>query len=344
MNDTMTDSSAGLRAATLELVARGHRYSAFYGGALSNHLPMALVALDRLGAGDEEIASFAAQYERRLRPLPPRAGTITEETAEAFLGRGEEALTSWIEFFEGRIAASGAEETTRRWLDRLMPGIGSVAFHGLLRLAYAREIGSDRETAHALAQWAAGYRALGALPAFPAFGASPARALALLNESPLAARGRYPGSNIAERMTKVAEEAGFPALVGAVGDDQLSTRTLAREMLGAYAATGNFTVLHGVTACHAFRVLTPLISDPVRGRRYLWQALTCAYLSAGGSASGSPLREREDLSWERIGRLAALSPDEHDAKLAYACLREQQAYGGDLYRRVAGAVLSRRER
>ena len=42
-----------------------------YGGALSNHLPMALVALERLGADEARLSAFAAAYSPRLQPVPP---------------------------------------------------------------------------------------------------------------------------------------------------------------------------------------------------------------------------------------------------------------------------------
>ena len=111
-------------------------------------------------------------------------------------------------------------------------------------------------------------------------------------------------------------------------------------MLTAYAATGDFTVLHGLTACYAFRGLRPLLDDAARAERYLWQALVCAYLSAGGPSAGSPLKGDETLSWDEIRRRAAAASDEHDIKLAYAAWREWLHYGDDGYRRIAAATLA----
>lgn len=326
---------SALRPGTRRLIEDGHRFSPFYEESLSNHLPMAVSALDRLGASEEEIADFAGRYSKILEPLPGPAGEITERTAGDFLGR-RAAVSSWIAFFRARIAASGTDATTRLWLDRLMPGIGSVAFHGLLRLAYAVEDGGNEELAHALAQWAADYATLGALPPASAGGLTPAAALALLGGS----KGRYAGGNIVERMQKVKLDPGFPAAVASAGE--LTTAGLSSAMLGAYRATGSFTVLHGITACHAFRLLTPLMKDANLGRRYLWQALACAYISAGGPEAGAPLRGDEGLSWERIGRLAAVSRDEHDIKLVYTCRREADFYKDDAYRRIASAYMSSR--
>ena len=45
-------------------------FDAEYGGGLSNHMPMALVALQGLGASDARLDAFAASYRRRLAPAP----------------------------------------------------------------------------------------------------------------------------------------------------------------------------------------------------------------------------------------------------------------------------------
>jgi len=326
-----------LRLRTEDLIADGHRFSPFYKESLSNHLPMALVALDRLGASVEEIAAFAEHYSKILEPMPAPAGAVTEATIGEFLGR-RAAVASWIAFFRARIATSGAEAMTRLWLDKLMPGISSVAFHGLLRLSYAVEGGGDAERAHALAQWAADYVTLGELPVFSSAGLPPEAALALLSGS----KGRYKGGNIIERMSKVSADAGFAAITANVGAVELTTRALARAMLSAYRATTSFTVLHGITACHAFRLLTPLMRDEAQGRLYLWQALVCAYISAGGPDAGKPLAGDESLSWEKIARLAAVSRGEHHIKLVYTLRSEGDFYGDDAYRRTASAYMSSR--
>lgn len=329
-----------IRANTLRLIEDAHRYSPFYGGYLANHLPMALVALDRMGAGDEQIAAFAGRYGRKLEPLPPASEIITDETSGRYLGR-RETVVSWIAFFEGELARSGEKLVLVRWLDRLMPGVGSTAFHGLIRLAYALEAGSARELAHALGQWAADYAPLGGLPRLSG-AATPAEALASLNGDPRFAKRRYAGGSIAARISLAAADPVAAAIVAAVDPRKLEIRAQARAVLEAYAATGDFTVLHGVTACHAFRALLPFVKNVEAAQGFLWQALVCAYLSSGGPAAGGALQGDEGLSWGDIRRRAAASRDEHDIKLAYVCWREWEDSGDDLYRRAASATLAPR--
>jgi hypothetical protein len=54
----------------------------------------------------------------------------------------------------------------------------------------------------------------------------------------------------------------------------------------AYAATGNFTLLHGVTACHAARLLARFARDRDAALRRLWAALVAAYMGEGCPAPG----------------------------------------------------------
>ena len=56
-----------------QLLDDGARFDAEFAGGLSNHLPMALVSLKRLGADDRRLAEFAAGYSARLEPAPPAA-------------------------------------------------------------------------------------------------------------------------------------------------------------------------------------------------------------------------------------------------------------------------------
>ena len=62
-----------ISAACRALLADSQRFSAKFGGGMFNHLPMALLALDRLGADEARLREFAAMYSRKLRPKTDRA-------------------------------------------------------------------------------------------------------------------------------------------------------------------------------------------------------------------------------------------------------------------------------
>src|SRR5688500_13138405 len=120
-----------VRPSTRALIEDAHRYSAKYRGGFANHLPMALVALDAMGATDAEVARFTRTYERMLEPI-----------GEAEVLRARE--------IERRISEQGLEAVFATHAPALAAGFGSAAFHGAIRMAYALESGSDAEVAHAL--------------------------------------------------------------------------------------------------------------------------------------------------------------------------------------------------
>ena len=133
-----------VRPATLKRIEEAHRFGAFYRGYLANHLPMALVALDRMGADDAALARFEAGHV--LTHLEPIERDPDFQRA--------------VEVAEARLAREGRDAVLRCDLERLLTGIGSGAFHGAIRTAYALESGSPRELAHALAYWSLAFEPL----------------------------------------------------------------------------------------------------------------------------------------------------------------------------------------
>jgi hypothetical protein len=325
-----------VRIATRELVERNLRFGAFYGGYLANHLPMALAALDAMGADDPRLRDYAQAYASRLEPLVPARLAIAEGAERDHLGC-DAAFPAWVDYFSARIAARGAEPVLREWMDRLLAGAGSGAFHGLIRLAYATEIGSDRESAHALAYWAAAFQDLGPVPPFSGAG-SPASALAAIARDPQFVPRRFPGRNIVERTAAAAADPACADLFARAGGEALAPGPLAQAMIRCYAASGNFTILHGVTGCHALRLVLPFAREPNAALAHFWHALAAAWLGAGSpAAEGWALEGSDCLGWDEIRAAAIACDDEHDVKFAYSCWREWQGSGDSLYRRAASA-------
>jgi len=117
---------------------------------LSNHLPMALVALSRLGATDDRLAGFAARYQHRLAPIPSSEPIATFDEWLAARGR-DGAYGALREYLERCVAADGVDATVRRHLPHLIDGLSGAAFHGIIRLAYALDAASGPRVAAGLA-------------------------------------------------------------------------------------------------------------------------------------------------------------------------------------------------
>lgn len=310
-----------IRPATLRRIEAAHRYAGTYRGYLANHLPMALIALDRMGAPDAALEEFERAHV--VTHLEPIAGHPDFAASAAAL--------------QARIAREGAASVLRAELPRLTTGLGSGAFHGAIRTAYALEAASDSELAHALAYWGEAFEALPEPPA-PTGDRTPHEVLVAISRDPRFARQRFPGRNIAERLQAASRHEAFRELVAAVDARQLSLASIAHAVIRVYAASGDFTMLHGVTGTHAFRLLAPYVSDAQRAVAHLWQAAVAAYLGAGSPvAEGWGVAGSDALEWDEIRERATHCVDEHDVKLAYSCWQEHRNWGDDIYRRAASA-------
>jgi hypothetical protein len=307
------------------LLDDGARFDCEYRGGLSNHLPMALVALQALGADDGQLRTFASDYERRLEPAPNRA---TWPTGDDWTGRfgQREAYAPYLDLFSQWLAHEGAADLLAQVLPRLMSGVGAAAFHGLIRTAHALRATHAGELTAGLAYWACRHLPLGALPSAPGRQSDP---------EPLLRRLRAGQSNaglIFERMRDAAaNDAELPAVVARLQVDEQTLPRLARLAARAYAHSGNFTALHLVTSAHALRLLLPFVDEPLVAVRWYWQAYACAVVAAGMTAQPQPALQ----PWAQILPKALASDDEHVVKLVDSCREEEQAYGGDDWRRAA---------
>ena len=323
-----------IREGTRSRIEAAHRYGAFYRGYLASHYPMALVSLDAMGADDAALDRFAATYLRNLEPLKESVVTIAPGDEVAHLG-SPRAFPEWVDYFDTAIAIEGDERVLSLWVGRLLPALAAGAFHGAIRVAYALEAGSPKELAHALAYWAAAYELLPELP--PATGElSCDQVLAAVAEDPEFGGKRPPGRNIIERTVAAARTPRLAAHVASTGPARIDLESIALAVLRAYAASGDFTLLHGVTGTHAFRLLSPYAGDPEAALAILWSSLLAAYAGAGSpKVEGWGLRGDDSLDWPEIHARALEREDEHDIKLAYSCWREWQHRGDELYRRAA---------
>ena len=308
-----------VRASTVALIERSHDRSAIYRGYLASHLPMALAALDEMGAPEARIAAYAARHSSHLEPL----------------GEAERAsAAAWLEALQ----ATGTVATLRRALARLSAAPGSGAFHGLIRTAYAIESGSAAELAHALAYWEIAFEPLGEARAASGR-ATPAEVLAAIAAAP--PRARLSGRNIAERMRSASEQPDFEAQVAAAGAASLTLDALAGAALRAYAASGDFTLLHAVTGCQAARTVAPYAPDAQALVAHSWRAVVAAFLACGAPRFDTPAFAEETAArWPDLLARGCDAEDEHDIKLVHAAWREWRRTGDDLYRRAAAARLA----
>ena len=301
------------------LIADSRRFSTTYGAGFFNHLPMALLALERLGGDEARLRQFAAFYEKRLRSQTPGDPLPNDDWREA-LGKRR---------FESELAAKFDEEVGNRGavallgdvVSHLTAGLPSEAFHDAIRTAYAVDSGDDVDISGALAAWVTGFSELRGAAGEKRF-ASAADAFAAI-----AADDRFAapieGRSIDARLAKVNALPAFD-------DFRSSIASLALPDLATIAArifnTGDFVALHLVTACHATRVLEQFLLPSALD--VLANAMLAAYVVIGRPLLATAIID----DGSDLGSIAVKSDDDHDLKLVYSCLQEETHYKSGLHR------------
>jgi len=332
MNTAVLDSPlapvADRRAALHRLLDEALAYGPEHGQGMASHLPMALAALDGLGAHEAQMRSFFAHYARRLeRVAAPKGGARPVDDWKRLRGRIEGYAPLRAHFAQA-LARDGADAVLRDAVPALVDGVAGAAFHGPIRVAHAVESDHDGELAAALAYWAARWEPL------PAPGSAVVRiagATAWLDA--LDARRiafdpawRAPAALISARMQQAASTPPYREVAGALDVDGAALDVLLLDLAKAcaarYAATGNFTVLHMATASRALRVLARWLPASPGALAPLLHAVAAANLAA----RPGPLRRDSSeaaFGWDEVRRRACASDDDHVIKLVHAAAMQQ---------------------
>jgi hypothetical protein len=339
--DTDTDTGTGTATGTLAVLhslldAGLDRHPPEYRDGLSNHLPMALQALQALGAGEARMRQFYAVYARRFEGLSPPEPAAPVDDWLALRGRPQGFATLRASF-ERALARDGETAVLRRVLPALLPGVAAAAFHGAIRTAHALQAGHRRELAAALAYWAWRWQPLPAPPAAAEALPFESWSARLLGE---AADWRSQAPLISGRIEEAAATPCYRALGAALRPTPELLRRLSGLAAERYLAGRNFTVLHMITGLRALRVLLPLLDGRVEElQAMLVPVFTAAYLAAGVRPASAGLAPPQAPAWPAVVAAAIASDDEHVIKLVHACREEAAVYGAGPYLEVAALAL-----
>lgn len=313
--------------------------SAEFPDVLANHLPMVLVALDRMGAGEARMRAYAARYraDKGLVPAPPPVEPLGRDTWPAVLGdRARE--TDARRFFAAEVARLGIRDAVSAALPVLAPGVAGSALHPLMRLAYGVLRADPAEVGAALGYWACCY-----LPLPPATGAAPdtrdpGDVLARVAAMP-GLRDQPPYDHLWHAIRATAADPAFAGVVDWLAVDAATPGRAAATSLALYAATMDFAALHAVTGTHWVRLVSTVCDEP-RLMRGFWQAVAALVPSLGCPALPTPealdaWRRLPCPGWPAIMARAVDSEDEHDISLVFSASEEEKVYGDPLYRVVA---------
>lgn len=290
------------------------------GGAYSSHLPMALHALASLGADEARLRAWAA-------------------TAFAAVP----AIASWpeLEAAEARIAEApqrdGVGATLMRRLPALMPGCGGMAFHLLIRTAHAWEAGHRAQLVRALAYWTLRSSPLPGPAEIDAERLGLAEWADALLALPLPAGMKQPW--ISARMGHAAAQPAFQQIAPRLRLEPGLLADIARWAAAAYAASGNFTILHSLTATRAMGQLLPLLPPAARptALRDFTRQLGAALIASRwrGELSEAPAAP----DWDSLRAAAIAHEDEHAIKLVHAAWQLGRTDPDPVWRQAAARAL-----
>ncbi|WP_281545631.1 questin oxidase family protein [Grimontia sp. SpTr1] len=291
----------------ISLIRHGHRYSPVFGPRLSNHLPMALIAMSRLGASSkdlhEEFQRATPHLEAEQAPVAPQALKLGEKTHNA----------DFVLYYSKELETKGIEATLNEALPTLLPGIAAGSFHALIRLAYAVESEDFTEISHALAYWSSGFTPLGNLQY-----ATDKDAVSHLNEALGVMRDHtYREGIIIDHVEELRELAKYRAV--STQPASLTKESVAIVVLSQYAASNDFTLLHGVTGFQALLSLAPFIDNFDFALDCFWQAYVGAACTAEYRDPVAPERRNIRPDWGLWFKQALATQDDHTIKLIYSC-------------------------
>ncbi|HZZ61996.1 MAG TPA: questin oxidase family protein [Roseiarcus sp.] len=313
---------------------------------LSNHLPMALVALHRMGADDDRLDAYCRIYHEKngLMPVPGPIGSVDADNWREFLGQREREGDYRL-FFANEVSRLGAAQAATTYLPHLFPGMAASALHALMRMAYATMIDSDEETGIALAYWAATYLSLGVSQGGAPSTDDPADVLAYMCGPPTFRRVETERDLLWHFMRAIAQKPEFALVVDMLAIGPETHDRIARLSLALYASTLDFCALHAVTGTHWLRMIAPRMSDAATPLRYFWQAIAALVPKIGfpSLASADQLEEWRRMrlpDWPEIFGEAVKRDDEHDLSLCFSAGEEFKRYGDPLYKYAAAKRLN----
>lgn len=344
--------SNSLRDQTFSMLLHASQMaSPTYQGKLANHLPMTLIAMQRMGASNRQMTRFYHAYADKLDiaydPAPQQ------------------------QYLYQLLIRNNRQRVVLEQLTRLAEGISASAFHALIRLGYAVMMNEPYETAIALSYLANEYQSLGALS-----DPEPHRTdqnttvfneiIQFIRTHPELSQQPLKAPNIIVRLDKVAALPAFHEVIAQLNTCQPTLEELQSFSLSLYLSTFDFTALHCVTSCHALRRIFEFI-EPKRGSRddfnepftsinisdeqfilfkqrllkYYALSLCAAYISIktptlveldlDDSLSRNPTNTSKDREWTELFAIALDRDDDHDIKAVFSCYEEFQETGDHRY-------------
>ena len=301
-----------------------------YAGGLSNHGPMGVEAMVRLGRA-ERAGRWLDDYLKDLDDAPAPATRITDDSWRDALGSSRR-VADWEVYLSAQLAEQPWQQVLARWWARLLPGVAAAATHGVIRTSHAARSMAAAQTrersaelARALAYWAASYLEVPGSPVT----AGELTLDAAVSGLPISPGPVPPGLITVRLRASLSAEPAFPAAVAAlrppadVPSDMLQLAARFARMFLTHGRTQPIDFLHAVTAPVAARSVLGLLPADQARPTYdaLWQVAAGLYTAYAAGAVPEPLPAGRPPSPGDLADQAIGSGDVHAIKLTEACQR-----------------------
>ncbi|ODN43172.1 questin oxidase family protein [Piscirickettsia litoralis] len=328
-----------------ELLDKYKPLSPFYQNyKLANHLPMVLISLSKMGANHQRLEKYAKFYIDRYHLQTAVADVnmvaIDHKNWLNHLGCYS-CYSSYLIFFKNEFSKFGKDDFLVHYLPQFINGFAVHAYHPLIRLALSVDAGDDNDIPYAFAYWAAGFwRLSDQKPNFDL--GSHDDILSHIQSKAEFNKVQASGENIEIRLQKIVTQLDLKKLP-VLNIHENSLKDIASVLAKLYFSTQNFTVLHGVTSCHALRTILPYFKSQQRQElaiRNYWLSLSVVYVMLG-CPKYEDIPEISQLlpTWATLFQLACEHSDPHVIKLVYSCYEEYCHYGDQLYHAIAAQKL-----
>ena len=316
MKETTTVVDGKLRD-TIE--SHSQQFSPLYGGFLSDHGPMAALAMATIDP--ERALPYLQHYQQRLQPMDLAPDGYRRELDRLLDDIGN----------HGRAAVLARE------LPDLISGWARDAYHPLIRTAYGVAFDLDTEIAAGLAY----FRVCGPDDSIRRLAASPrttANPRSAFEDMSHCAGSVTPKRNFTESVAWVVSHPEFDG-ASLIAEDHL--RSFSHLALEVFAATHDFFALHLVTGAHAYRILYPYLGD--QRDAVFSMGLLAGYAAVGAPAFGPLDSSASPPAADPSAMIHSGNkwPDEHDVKLLHSSLCQAEFFADDSWTKVAASYLGR---
>jgi len=307
---------------------------------LTNHIPMVISALKALQASEKHINDYRTVNAGKMAVVTESEAFINSDSElKTWLGKKQNFI-GVVNYITKQLEHSGKEALLNRYLPILAEGISAGAMHPVIRLGHAVQDDNSDEIVQALSYWVWAFQSL----PWPKYGnlttAMPAEVIKHLLVGVV-----WPTERIGKhlKLRLITEE--FEAVVKTEAYQQMSiypesADQISLEGLETLAANAlwmhdDFTLLHGVTALQAMRVICS-VADVDSLILPMWRALAVAWLSKGFRwEQASPVERTLEFSLSEMINIARQGTNDHTVKLVAVCVAEFERTNQTIYQQLA---------